>query len=163
MAFTLSLLRQVRGSGIGVQVKDGWRGMDSIKTLNSMFSILYALYSTVTGTVVFQVQQREKRSVMLKHIVMWRFKEEAMGKSKSENIDTFKTMLENLVGIIDEIVSLKVAKNIIPGDTGSDLVLNSEFHDIDSLNVYNQHPEHQKVLAFGKQVISERRAVDYEF
>ncbi len=118
---------------------------------------------SLTGTVVFQVQQREKRSVMLKHLVMWRFKEEAMGKSKSENIDAFKTMLENLVGTIDEIVNLKVAKNIIPSDTASDLVLNSEFNDIDSLNAYNQHPEHQKVLAIGKQVIAERRAVDYEY
>ncbi|MFH2131151.1 MAG: Dabb family protein [bacterium] len=100
---------------------------------------------------------------MLKHIVMWRFKEEALGKSRNENIDIFKTMLENLVGVVDEIVDLKVGKNIIPGDTASDLVLNSEFQDIDSLNAYSQHPEHQKVLAFGKQVISERRAVDYEF
>ena len=99
---------------------------------------------------------------MLKHIVMWRFKDEALGKSKAENIETFKSMLENLVGVIDEIVSLRLGKNVVQSDTASDLVLDSEFKSVDDLNAYNTHPEHQKVLAFGKEVIAERRAVDYE-
>ncbi len=98
---------------------------------------------------------------MLKHIVMWRFKDEANGNSKVENIEKFKGMLEGLVGVIDEIVSLKVGGNVIESDTASDLVLNSTFKSVEDLNAYNLHPEHQKVLAFGKEVICERRAVDY--
>ena len=100
---------------------------------------------------------------MLKHIVMWRFKEEAQGKSKAANIEIFKSMLENLMGVVGEIVSLKLAKNVIQSETASDLVLVSEFKSIDALHAYEQHPEHQKVLVFGKQVIAERRAVDYEY
>ncbi len=99
---------------------------------------------------------------MLNHIVMWRFKEEAAGKTKEENMTTFKSMLENLVGKIDEIVGLEVGTNVILGETASDLVLNSRFKSLEDLNAYNAHPEHQKVLAFGKEVIAERRAVDYE-
>ena len=99
---------------------------------------------------------------MLNHIVMWRFKEDAAGKTKAENVATFKSMLENLVGKIDEIVSLEVGTNVIESETASDLVLNSRFKNLDDLNSYNSHPEHQKVLAFGKEVIAERRAVDYE-
>ncbi|MBU2646442.1 Dabb family protein [bacterium] len=52
--------------------------------------------------------------MMLKHIVMWWFKEEAMRKSKDENITTFITMLENLVGTIEEIVQLKAEINNAP-------------------------------------------------
>jgi hypothetical protein len=94
---------------------------------------------------------------------MWRFKDEAAGKSKNENLETFKSMLENLVGVIDEIVHLEVGKNVIESDTSSDLVLNSEFKSIEDLDRYNRHPSHQKVITFAKEVVSERRAVDYEF
>mgnify|MGYP003976800653 CR=1 FL=1 len=71
-------------------------------------------------------------------------------------------MLEDLVGVVAEIISLKVGTNVIESDTASDLVLVSEFADQDALNAYNSHPEHQKALDFGKAVIAERRAVDFE-
>ena len=99
---------------------------------------------------------------MLNHIVMWRFKEEAAGKTKAENMARFKSMLENLTGKIEEIIHLEVGINLIDSETASDLVLNSQFKSVNDLNTYNNHPEHQKVLAFGKEVIAERRAVDYE-
>lgn len=99
---------------------------------------------------------------MIKHIVMWKFKENALNNTREENIDEFVTRLEGLVGVIDEIVSLTAKKNILPGETASDLVLLSEFASLEDLEKYNSHPEHQKVLAFGKEVICERRAVDFE-
>ena len=99
---------------------------------------------------------------MIKHIVMWKFKESALNNTQEENINEFASRLEALVGVIDEIVSLKTGKNILPGETASDLVLLSEFNSMNDLEKYNNHPEHQKVLAFGKQVIAERRAVDFE-
>ena len=99
---------------------------------------------------------------MIKHVVMWKFKESALNNTKEENINEFASKLEALVGVIDEIVSLRVEKNILPAETGSDLILLSEFNSLQDLDTYNNHPEHQKVLAFGKEVIGERRAVDFE-
>lgn len=99
---------------------------------------------------------------MLKHIVMWRFKDEAGGRTKEENIEKFKSLLTGLVGVIDQIVTLEVGVNVIGADTASDVVLYSQFASIADLEAYSAHPEHQKVLAFGKEVIAERRAVDYE-
>jgi hypothetical protein len=93
---------------------------------------------------------------------MWKFKESALGNTREENINEFATRLKALVGVIDEIVSLRAEKNILPGETASDLVLLSEFNSMEDLEKYNKHPEHQKVLAFGKEVIAERRAVDFE-
>ena len=40
---------------------------------------------------------------MLKHIVMWKFKDFAEGKSKIENAQWMKEHLESLIGVIPEI------------------------------------------------------------
>lgn len=99
---------------------------------------------------------------MIKHIVMWRLKEEAGGQTKYDNAVKFKELLEGLVGKIDELVALEVGLNMEEGDGASDMVLYSEFKSMDDLKKYSVHPEHVKVVAFGKSVVSERRVVDYE-
>ncbi|MCG8632445.1 MAG: Dabb family protein [Desulfobacterales bacterium] len=99
---------------------------------------------------------------MINHIVMWRFKDTARGKTKTENMAEFAAMLENLVGIIPQIRHLEVGTNVIDSDTASDVVLNSRFDSLEDLDLYNTHPEHQKVIALAKEVVAERRAVDYE-
>lgn len=43
---------------------------------------------------------------MLKHIVMWKLKEFAEGKTKAENALIMKESLERLVGIVPEIDSV---------------------------------------------------------
>ena len=48
---------------------------------------------------------------MLKHIVMWKLKEFAEGKTKAENALIMKENLERLVGIVPEIISLQVGIN----------------------------------------------------
>lgn len=48
---------------------------------------------------------------MLKHIVMWKLKEFAEGKTKAENALIMKESLERLVGIVPEIISLQVGIN----------------------------------------------------
>ena len=49
---------------------------------------------------------------MLKHIVMWKLKEFAEGKTKAENALIMKESLERLVGIVPEIISLQVGYGI---------------------------------------------------
>ena len=44
-----------------------------------------------------------------------------------------------------------------------DIMLDSEFCNLEDLEVYISHPEHQKVAAFIGKVRSERAAIDYEF
>lgn len=98
---------------------------------------------------------------MLKHIVMWKFKASVLGKTKDENIQTAKSMLESLEGVIDCLLDIEVGINV-EGLTGSfDLVLYSSFKDHDALREYQIHPEHLKVGEFMKQVVEERACVDY--
>ena len=57
---------------------------------------------------------------MLKHIVMWKLKEFAEGKTKAENALIMKESLERLVGIVPEIISLQVGINEKESDMAYD-------------------------------------------
>ena len=48
---------------------------------------------------------------MVKHIVMWKLKEEAEGKTKKENAEIIKSSLESLKNKISEIVEIEVGIN----------------------------------------------------
>lgn len=99
---------------------------------------------------------------MLKHIVMWTFKEEALGKSKIENILKAKKMIESLKYKIEGILELELGVNK-EGLTGSyDLVLYSVFKDSSSLESYQTHPNHIEIIEFMKSVVDSRACVDYE-
>ena len=99
---------------------------------------------------------------MIKHIVMWKLKEEAEGKSKQANALELKKRLEDLKGKIPDIVELEVGLQGFDDATASDIVLYTTFRDKTGLDNYQKHPDHQKVIPFVKQVVSERRVVDYQ-
>ncbi|OQA99233.1 MAG: Stress responsive A/B Barrel Domain protein [Bacteroidetes bacterium ADurb.Bin217] len=101
---------------------------------------------------------------MIKHVVMWTFKDHAEGATKQENIVKFTTMLTSLVGVVPGIELLEVgAKQAASPADNYDVVLITEFKTWVDLQAYAVHPEHQKVVTFAKQVVSGRAAVDYEF
>lgn len=97
---------------------------------------------------------------MIKHIVMWKFKDEAEGATKAENIAKVKALLEDLATRLDLIKSLEVRKGL-PGGS-FDAVLITEFETSEDLAAYIVHPEHKKVSAFVKSVREARASVDYE-
>lgn len=98
---------------------------------------------------------------MLKHIVMWKLKESALGKSNAENAQILKERLENLVGKITEIRSLQVGINVKKSDMAYDAVLVSAFENEEALETYKKHPEHMKVSAFCKEIRESRTFVDF--
>ncbi len=99
---------------------------------------------------------------MLQHIVMWKLKDEAMGKDKKALASELKERLMGLVGKVPEIRHFQVGFNVVSGQTAMDVVLVSAFDDLNALNRYMNHPLHVEVVEFVKQVVSDRRAVDYE-
>jgi hypothetical protein len=100
---------------------------------------------------------------MIKHVVMWKFKEFADGRSKSENMKLAKDRLEDLTMQIPEIKMLKVYLNSeIAPEANFDVVLDSEFESFEALGVYAKHPKHVEVAGFIKQVVEARTAVDGE-
>lgn len=100
---------------------------------------------------------------MIKHIVMWKFKDYAEGATKEENIAKVKAMLEQLPSKIDFIREMKVEINVNPKQGMYDAVLLSSFDTLEDVNAYRVHPEHKKISSFVSLIREDRASVDYEF
>ena len=98
---------------------------------------------------------------MIRHIVFWKFLEQAEGAHREENLRLAKGLLEGLKGEIPEILELEVGIDITRIPASFDLVLNSLFRDVESLAAYQAHPAHLKVVEFLRKVQSTRAVTDY--
>ncbi len=99
--------------------------------------------------------------LMLKHIVMWKLKSEAEGKTKAENALWLKEHLEALVGVVPELLSMEVGINVKESDTAYDAVLISTFENPEGLESYKVHPAHLAISGYCKKIRDGRVEVDY--
>jgi hypothetical protein len=99
---------------------------------------------------------------MIRHIVLWRFAEEAMGKARDENLSEAAARLQALPRMIPELRELEIHRGLILGDRSFDLVLLSSFDSRQALRAYQDHPAHQEVVAFLRTVQTERAVIDFE-
>lgn len=99
---------------------------------------------------------------MIKHIVVWKLKEQAAGNVKARNASLLKEKLEALNGNIDGLLLMEVGIDFSGTDRSGDIVAYSEFTSREALAAYMVHPLHQAVIPFVVEVVSERRVVDYE-
>lgn len=97
---------------------------------------------------------------MIKHIVMWRLKDQAEGRSKAENLTEMQARLSALVGKVPGVRVLSVSTEVMVADPPTDIVLYSEFDTMEDLATYAAHPDHVAVVDFIKKVVAERRVVD---
>lgn len=95
---------------------------------------------------------------MIKHIVMWKFKE-----GEHENMLLFREKLLALKGQIPEIRAMEVGINVNPSDRSFDAVLVSEFDSMGALKTYSTNPLHVAVSEFCKGIRTQSASVDYEF
>jgi hypothetical protein len=98
---------------------------------------------------------------MVRHIVLWRLRDSANGRSKAENAAEVKRLLEGLNGKIPGLIKLEVGFDFSRTDESSDIVLYSEFETRAALDVYQTHPLHEAVKPFVMAARSERRLIDY--
>ena len=97
---------------------------------------------------------------MIKHIVCWKLKEEALGHRKDENAKQLKDKLEALNGQVEGALKIEVGLNFLPG--GFDVCLYSEFESKEALDAYQVYPPHVEIKQFVKELACDRVAVDYE-
>lgn len=95
---------------------------------------------------------------MIKHIVMWKFKDEVAETDKLE----MKKRLESLKGVVPTLIDIEIGMDVVGSDASKDMVLYSEFRSLEDLKSYAEHPEHLKVVDFVKPLVCERHTVDYE-
>ena len=99
---------------------------------------------------------------MIKHIILWRFKDFAEGSTKQENVMKVKAMLEDMRGKIPGLLKLEAGLNFEDSDSASDISLYTEFESREALDAYQIHPVHMIVKDILPKLRSERRVVDYE-
>ena len=94
---------------------------------------------------------------MVKHIVMFDFKDE----NRKENIEKAKEMLEVLVESVPSLNSIEVGINFSSESRAMDLSIYTEFDDRVGLEAYAVHPEHLKVIEFIRTVVNSSKVSDY--
>jgi hypothetical protein len=99
---------------------------------------------------------------MIKHIVFWKMKETAEGASGIENATKMVELLHDLKGKVPTLLSIEAGIDFNRSNAAWDLALYTSFQNVEDLNKYQIHPEHQKVAAFIKAVTADRCVVDYE-
>jgi hypothetical protein len=94
---------------------------------------------------------------MLTHIVCWKYKPETTAEQRAEHI----TRLQALPGLIPNIMSFSVGSDILHLERSFDTGLVAVYPDRAALDHYNDHPEHQKVVALGREISEKVVSVDF--
>ncbi|ADV44936.1 Dabb family protein [Bacteroides helcogenes] len=98
---------------------------------------------------------------MIKHIVLFKLKDNASADEKLVAMNNFKEAIEALPSKISVIRKIEVGLNINPGETWS-IALYSEFDTLDDIKFYATHPDHVAAGRLIANVKENRACVDYE-
>ena len=98
---------------------------------------------------------------MVKHIVLFKLKDEVPETDKLVVMNKFKEAIEALPAKISVIRKIEVGLNMNPGESWH-IALYSEFDNLDDVKFYATHPDHVaagKIIAEAKE---SRSCIDYE-
>ena len=99
---------------------------------------------------------------MIRHVVMWKFKETAEGRTRRENMELVRERLLGLPALIPTIKRLEVGFDLRGTDSSYDVMLLTEFETLADLEAYIVHPDHQAVGPIVSPVVEARAVVDSE-
>lgn len=99
---------------------------------------------------------------MIKHVVMFSFKESAAGMNRNRIIAEAKSRFDALPDKIPFLRTFEVGRNIGASPFAYDLVLYSEFDSLKQLDEYQVHPEHEKIKSFLNNLKDKVAVVDYQ-
>lgn len=99
---------------------------------------------------------------MVKHVILWKLKEEYSAEEKETIKEGIKSGLENLKGKIPGLVEIHVQTDAL-SSSNTDLMLDSTFENEEALKGYSIHPEHVKVADSKVRPYTQvRSCLDYE-
>ncbi|WP_243112817.1 MULTISPECIES: Dabb family protein [Acutalibacteraceae] len=100
---------------------------------------------------------------MITHVVFFKMKSEALGKTGNENAQELAEKFQKISEKIPGVISTETGHNYNREERFYDMCLNQKFESKEALEKYLVHPLHLKVREFVFQVIDHRIVVDYEF
>ncbi len=95
---------------------------------------------------------------MLTHIVVWRYRADVEQEVREEHV----RLLSNLASVVKEVQSLSVGFDVLRLPRSYDTGLVAAFDDRAGLQAYTVHPEHIKVVEFGRAISEHVASVDFE-
>ena len=97
---------------------------------------------------------------MVRHVVMWNFKEGGSDVQNADNAQKVKHALENLKSLVPEIVDIKVHINQLSYST-KDVMLDACFADEAGFLAYKNNADHKAAGEIVKEYLTDRVAFDY--
>ena len=123
--------------------------------------IFQALKKRVSAVILEETT--EGKFFMVKHIILWKLKEEYTEEQKAEIRQGIKAGLEGLAGVIPGLVSITVNADGRLASSNADVMLDSTFTDEAALKGYAVHPAHQEVANTKVRPFTETRlCLDFE-
>lgn len=98
---------------------------------------------------------------MVKHLVLFKLKDEVPAAQKEAVMLAFKQAIEALPAKISVIRKIEVGLNMNPGEVWN-IALYSEFDTLDDVKFYAAHPDHMAAGKLLAEVKESRACVDYE-
>ena len=95
---------------------------------------------------------------MLQHFVLIRYVKDA----SDEHIEEFCRRMLALRTSIAGIEHLEIGRDTLHDARSLDLILIMRFASVGALRSYQQHSEHQKVMAFNQPFVANVASVDFE-
>ncbi|MBQ0143982.1 MAG: Dabb family protein [Bacteroidales bacterium] len=101
---------------------------------------------------------------MVKHIILWKLKEELTDQQKAEIKRGIKEGLEGLVGQVPGLVDVKVNIDGRLDSSNVDVMLDSTLESPEALKGYAKHPAHVAVAdSKVRPFTAARTCLDFEF
>lgn len=99
---------------------------------------------------------------MVRHVILWKLKEELSAEERAEVKAGIKNGLENLKDRIPGLLEIKVYTEGLAG-SNVDVMLDSSFKDEEALKGYAVHPEHVAVADHKvRPYTAARNCMDFE-
>ena len=99
---------------------------------------------------------------MIKHVIIWKLREELSEEEKNKAKQDAKTALEALAGNIDGLIDITLNIDMLP-TSNCDMMLDSSFESVEALAGYQKHPLHVAAAdTFVRPFAAQRLCADYE-
>lgn len=99
---------------------------------------------------------------MVKHIILWKLKDELASDEKTKILSAMKEQLEGLVGKVPGLISLNIISDKL-ASSNADVMLDSVLESEAALKGYAVHPEHVAVAdTYVRPYTQIRMCIDYE-
>ena len=99
---------------------------------------------------------------MVKHMILWKLKDEFTEEQKADIRAGIKEGLEGLAGQIPGMIDISVRTEYLPTST-VDVMLDTTFESVEALKNYSTHPKHVAVSdSKVRPYTAVRSCIDYE-